>query len=524
MRPGSVQPETAVQLNEPQEGERAGAHSGTASLASGIDHTLLAGLLLIAVIGQLLFTLNAFNQIRPEELSENVRNVYWFANGLVFSGINAHLGWYASLSWIYTLFGFSFEHGQIFRVVLHAASLVCLVLLFKSFFSIKQSLIPLIAIAFSPTLLYFNVLKVQYGVDLQIVPILLYLIHKINFHTTLGIIPIVLLGSLTMFAWLSYPAVICYLPGLALLYAYRLYRARLTPRELGISSLIALASFVLPAVLLVAQVQNKELLVYDPITTGGLFRGAGSFDVRSWEQVAQRMWATAQGFTGETRSYYYEVTKAEFSNVLPVASAITGLTVSSAYFIAKPGYRVVVLATWIVLLINLATIAFLNDPAGPSSVRRATPALLSLFALYSLAWLVVFQVSEWQKLQRLVLAGVLALLPLHHVVVYPTNLAHVGDPSNFRYGQWLVGAETPSLALARYVTEIQKDDLKLPATWTTNREFGTTYNWIFSSISAACHWNHLQCHRMVAVDPARGIEIPLTLENVNYVSKENWSS
>ena len=481
-------------------------------------------IVLFAFIAELVFVLNSMTQIRPEELSENVRNVYWFQQGLVFSGINAHLGWYASLALFYDVFGFSFENGQFFRLVLHLLSLLCIVLLLRAYFTGHQWLIPLAAIALSPTLLYFNTLKNHYGVDLQYVPICLYLLHIVNFKNRLSALWVALLWALSMFAWLSYPTFICFLPGLAILFYHQLRRHGLDARRMLRFSSIAIAAFLAPLIILVAHVENKNLLVYDDITTGGLFRGAGSLDVRSRDVLSQRVWMTALGFTGGAPSYYYEVNKADFSDLSSLLAIALAAIAGFTYFDKRGSILWIACALWTVILVNLATIALLVDPAGLSSVRRATPTIFCLYAFYALACLRVFQVARTRSLNYVLVGAVLLLLPLHHISVFPVNLSHLKDPSGFRYAMWFGGAETPSLALSGYVDTIQKEDLRLEASWGNNREFGTVFNWIYSSVSAACYWNRLDCHGMVAVDPAKNAVVPLTMENVNYVSKENWSS
>ncbi len=140
-------------------------------------YRLYWGVVLFLFFVQLLYALNSQSQIRYEELAESVRNPYWIQNRLVYDGISSNIGWYATLTILYNIFGFSLFIAKFYRLVFHLVSLVCLALVIKKLIPVKKSWLSLLAIGLSPTFLYFNTLQTSYGLDLQYLPICLYLIE-----------------------------------------------------------------------------------------------------------------------------------------------------------------------------------------------------------------------------------------------------------------------------------------------------------------------------------------------------------
>ena len=126
------------------------------------------------------YTFSSLNQIRYEELAESVRNVYWLEHHLIYDGVSSNIGWYALVLLTYKIFGFMLFSGKYLRLLISLGSLFCLATLLKHYLGLKKALVPLITIGLSPTLLYFTTLQTTYGLDLQMLPICLFLLMIIN--------------------------------------------------------------------------------------------------------------------------------------------------------------------------------------------------------------------------------------------------------------------------------------------------------------------------------------------------------
>ena len=78
----------------------------------------------------------------------------------------------------------------------------------------------LVAVGLSPTMLYFNTLQTSYGVDLQMIPILLLLIYSMAANPVRedkargDAAKTATFWFITMVACLSYPVFVLYLPSL----------------------------------------------------------------------------------------------------------------------------------------------------------------------------------------------------------------------------------------------------------------------------------------------------------------------
>lgn len=502
-------------------------------------------ILIFLIIAQALFTANSQNQIRFEELSESIRNVYWFQKGLVFSGINAHLGWYFSLSTIYSLFGFDIFVAKYFRLGLHVISLICLSFLLRNYFRRRQAfLIPLLAIGLSPTLLFFNSLTAQYGIDLQYLPISLFLLSILDFGGFIlsekiptsksGMKRIlsedqrttsfraqfsisVIFWGVNMLAWSSYPTFIYYLPSLGFLYFWKMHQSRLKIDRKIIFMAISAISFVLPLLLMASVITNKQILIHDQVSGGGLFRGAGALDFDFFGGL-NRIWSTFLGLFGFASSYHYEVKLADFSFILPFASVIVSIFLLPKIWKIEPKTRLVIIALFLVFACNLLSLFLSVDPAGDSSVRRATGFLVAFYGAYILAC--KFALST--KRRQFLTVVILLLLPLHHLLVYPINLIHISDLSKFREGYWFADPGGPNVALANYLKVLTNRDLELTFPYEPNKVYDPVvfeyyYNWIYSALVSDCYWNGLFCHKIYGYDINQKKFRELNLGSVNYV-------
>src|SRR3989338_2500880 len=181
---------------------------------------------------QAVYTFNSLNQIRYEELEESVVSPYWVQNGVVQNGASGNLGWHFLLVAVYNIFGFSLFAGKFVRLSLVLISLFCLAAVLRKYLGEKGAFLPLLTIGLSPTLLYFNTQQTVYGMDLVYLPILLYLLSQLEFVRKSENLPrsknlalSIVLWSLAMVAFMSYPTFAYYLPALGGLFFYKLWNS-----------------------------------------------------------------------------------------------------------------------------------------------------------------------------------------------------------------------------------------------------------------------------------------------------------
>lgn len=471
----------------------------------------------ILFLAQALFTFNSQNQIRYEELSESVRNIYYLEKGLVFSGINSTFGWYTPLRFIYHLFGFDFEYAKYFRLFLHVISLTFLLMLLERVLGFKKSLIPFIAIALSPTLLFFNTLRTHYGIDLQYLPIILFFLTKVSFKGGMpSFIPHILVWSLSMIAWSSYHTFIYYLPAIGVYYLYKLLKSKGKGKFKYL--LVSAVSFFLPIILMVGQIENKQLLIFDPNSGGGLFRGPVTLDIGKGS--IDRIYQTFLALLRTSDSYYYEVRQPDFSYLFPLFSIIISLYLSILMALENKSVRIFIILISLTAFVNILFQILFSDSGGVASMRRATALLSSLYAFYILGWIFIFKAKIKKGLQVLFIS-LLLLLPVHHLIIYPVNLDHLKDKSPYKEEIWLNSQISPDRALEKYVDAVQKEDLKLYIIYPTDVRFGYVYNWIYTAIASKCYFNKLECHKIYGFNISRGKFMELNLESVNYTLESN---
>lgn len=454
-----------------------------------------------SIILQTLFSINSLSQIRYDELAESIRNVFWLQNGLLYDGTSSNVGFYGPLLFIYNLFGFDIHTAKYFRLFLHAVSMFCATAIFYRWLGPKKGILPLLVISFSPTLLYMNTLQSSLGIDLQYFPIVLFLIYFLNLKKKiLSLSMQFLAGTLSMVAWMSYPAFIFYLPFLGIIYLRKLKDGnQLQPLLAGITG------FVWPFLAAFVYLKDRMNFLYDPISGSGVFRAAGSFSP-SGDVMAASLLGFFRDLFLKPDSYQMELFKGEFSDIYPILPVAAVLIISLRLIKlnqSKTPFWVFVL---MVITIILPSLTF--DPSGRPGIRRATAFLAFFYLLFTFAW-------KWLSSQKnnLILKGALVLLLVHHIIVYPVNLMHLKDPIADNYPLWFSSyEEKPREALQGLVTTVQKEDLDLVCFDELKRPLYCRYSEIYAAVSGFCHWNKLSCHQIKGYDFKTDQMIPL---NVN---------
>lgn len=284
-------------------------------------------ILLCLFILQAVYTLNSLNQIRIEELVTSVRNVYWLENHAVFDGAMTDLGWYAVLLFFYKIFGFHLFFAKFLRLFIWGISLYCISEILKKYFGKEKAWLPLIAIGLSPTVLYLNVLQVQYGIDLEYFPILFYLVARLDFKKKWVEFKEAFLWIGVMIAWMSYPIFVLYIPIIAYVYFKRLKKKRFKKGLVVRNLLISLMAFILPLALGFIWVNNRQLLINDPSISRGIFRSNGSVSLNG-QVFADNLKTAAYDFFVKGVSWHFAIYKAEFSDYYPILTVIVVLVAS----------------------------------------------------------------------------------------------------------------------------------------------------------------------------------------------------
>lgn len=442
---------------------------------------------LILFILQAFFTFNSLDQVRSEDVHTSIREVFWWQNREIFQAQNSNIGWYSTLSILYSLLGFDINMGRFYRLGLSLISLFCLAGLLKKYLGEKVALVPLLTMGLSPTLLFFNTLSVPYGIDLQYLPIVLYLLtSSIKLIRPLG-------WLLSMFAWLSFPTFVFYLPALLVVYLSHLSKLRYL--------LISILAFLVPFILGLIWVKDPLRMIYDPNINRGLLTAGGGF-ILSGDNFIKTIAASFENLFIRPTSYYLEVSLVEFSHVLPLFSFIFVLWAS--FLLLKKGKlkRVVFLA-FLVMIFNLITIGFTIDGGIPGG-RRNTPVLAAFYVLFSLVWYSILTGKLKLPFKKELALGVLFIILVHHILAYPFNLTNFKNPSPYHESTWFSGNARQNLT--KMIDDLQKQDLYLDCSEFQKRGiYECGYSNIYAALSGSCIWNKLSCHDVYANLPGMGV-------------------
>lgn len=466
---------------------------------------------LLLFILQALYTFNSMNQIRYEELAESVRNVFWLQNRTIYDGVSSNVGWYGTLLLVYNFFGFDLYTAKIVRLLLQLISLLCLASVLKKLIGVKSAWIPLLTIGLSPALLFFNTLQAQFGIDLQYLPICLYLIIGLDQKKKYSLlIKQFLLGSIGMIALMSYPSFIFFVPALAILYVYKIYQVfKRQYTVLAKNTLITLFSALLPLAAAFLIIQNRQLLIYDKVTKAGLFRGAGIFHF-DFGTLTNNLFHLLTDLFIQANSYYFEVSTTEFSQIYPIISVLTVIVISIIFSIHKTKYRFIFLLLIMTFIFNILVSGFTFDPSGRPGIRRNTASLAVFYAFFTLIWHFV-QSLKWESPSlKAVILVIILFIPIHHLLAYPSNYMNLTKPSYYQYSHILNLAQTPQKTLNLLVQKIQAEDLKLVCQKEDGGLSYCRYSEIYPAVAGFCKWNGLHCQEILGYDERQELFIPLS--------------
>lgn len=444
---------------------------------------------------QIIYFRASLFQFRLEEFFD-VRSVYWFQHRLVFNGGYANVGWYAPITILYNIFGFSFAIGKIYRSVLYFVSILCLWSVLKKYLGEKRAVVPILVIGLSPTLLFYSTIQVPWGSDLQFLPICIFIAVSSARWLKFFFLREVLLGFISMLAWLAYPTFFYFLP---FIFGLWFFYHRFKFRKLGKNFMVLFISFLIPLVLTLLWVQNKQILIRDPNLYRGLFTGNGSFEMNPsvWGGNLKLMFGD---LFVSAKSYYFEAAKVEFSDIYPVLGLAAAFGVCLMQISKRLRLRKLAIILCLALLASL-TLTNLTGPATLGGIRRNTPVLVAIYALFAYVWFLVSSKKKRLVWDNIVGASLILIL-LHHIIVFPVNLAKIKLQSNFAEKVWFTDQGSVQATLANYLGQVTKRDIILSCVDSQNRQvYCEQLSVPFSTIKSACLWNHLSCHDILGYDP-----------------------
>lgn len=453
-------------------------------------------IILLLFILQFLMTQNSLNQIRFEELSESVRNVYFLDQRQIFDGISSNVGWYGTVLTVYKIFGFNLFLIKFYKLVIFALGLISIEQILK-YFKVSYRFVILLLIGLSPTFLFFNVIMTAFGIDVFYFLIIFYLIlvwskWKNKLPKLIGIFAI---WFLVMVASMSYGVFLAYLPIFGIFFLYLLFTKK-SKWQMKIWQVIsAMAGFFLPLVWVLNYMLDPAKLLFDPSNNSGLFRGGGvgekitSLSILT-EHLKLSLSTLYQDLFISGQSYYYEPVRTELSHqVFPIVILV--LFLISVYILIKyKKSRVLILSGYLLIIIGILVGGFSDWFPG---IRRMTPVMMGALIVFSGMWKVtpsLINKSIFDKAVWLTVLMCFFLTIIHHLKVYPDNLRGLVHDSKHKAGDCFhLENKNPNQSIQSYLNRAMsgeviqiKDDCRLHE--------------LYPAIVGACEWNDLNCHEI----------------------------
>ena len=486
---------------------------------------LFLGLILLLWLLQMALTYQTRFNFRYEDVGINVIPVLWFTHQEVFA-VSANFGWYALLHLIYSAFGFSINTVQILRLLIQLFSLLSIGILLMKYLGYIKAILPMLTIGLSPTLTYFVTSSAPYGIELQLLPIILLILDSLNFKSRLSFLVEGILWFLMMFGLLTYATFNFFLPGIGILYFLKLKATGSAFKHLLLSSVVFLA----PLIAGLLYYKHPQNLFYNPNIPelGGLFRSSSAF-VLDGNMFMDSVRGTVNDLFNHGYSYYYQLQNGEFTYLFPVLPLILVLIFSLRYvpygtylrFLKKApsgrpiSIKAVIIICYLTIGLNLMITNFSYDLSHLPGVRRFTSSLMAFYVLFTIVWYQLL--TNFQGKSKSLLIGLLLLLPLHHLGVLPDNYRHLSDASLFSNDRRFELADTPQSFLFSQLDILTTKDLylecpKVQINDHINRLADCPYQNIFATLELSCIYNKLSCHQIFGFEPYTGRFIQLNFD------------
>lgn len=456
-------------------------------------------LVIFVLILQFIFTINSTHQILYEEFADSIRNVYWLQNHTIYDGASINVGWYGILLAIYNIFGFSFNSAKYFRLALQVISLFSLAYVLRKYLGFNKAWFLFLTISLSPIWIYFNSLQAANGIDLQYIPICIFLIVTLNFRNkVLFYAEQIFLWILIMIGWLSYPNFIYYIPSLTLLYAFMLHKQIKSNYWSSYVKYFALnvASFILPLIATFLYLKDKQLFIYDSIVKSGMFRGGGSF-ILDYGILLKNLSGFFKDLIFKVDSYSFELSKSDFSDYYPLIALLLVFAITIVAYAKDKKLRLPIFTSVLIIVFTIMVSSLTLDPSGNPGIRRYLKLLVGTYSLVGITWYYINSIKFKYDVLKILFLGIYSLLLIHNLFAYPNNLWTLKEkPSKYSYN---VGSSTKDYVNLAIET-ITKEDLYLNCKNTKGEFTDCRYSEIFAAVAGACEWNNLQCKSIYGYD------------------------
>jgi hypothetical protein len=457
----------------------------------------------------------SMHEIRYEELAESVRNVFWLSHRLVFDGASSDVGWYGLLLLVYQLFGFSLFSAKFVKLGLYLIGITCVADILRRCMGVRTAIVPLIAIGLSPTLLYMGSLQTPNAIDLPYAAICLWLVLSVrpDVHSPLELGKTFVCGAVAMIAAMSYPTFLLYWPSLLLVWVWQMWRnecAQPSAWWMTWQALSGTAGLAVPLVVAFAYVVTPGLLLWDPATHSGLFRGGGHL---GFDATALRfsLFIVLRDLLVHGGSYYFDVTRPEFSGPLAIAGLFC-VGATTIYLLLKRQVDITILLAAL-LLLALSLVVPSLSALGPG-IRRSTGILTAYFVLFGVAWY-FYRAAAAPSMIWLRRSGVFLclLVPLDHALKLPSLVDDLvrdhddlaGDPID-----WFAIAATPTKSLEVLLEQVDKGQpLSCPID-DHGRIIPCRYQEAYAAVAGYRLWNSHSTADIYALDWKTGGDIVLT--------------
>jgi hypothetical protein len=458
-----------------------------------VAYWLLVTALLAA---QAAYTLAAGERLLYEEAAEGIRNPYWLEHRLVYDGVSSNVGWYGLLLIAYKTFGFSTAMARYVRLALHVPFLICSASLLERALGPGRAWVALLAIALSPTQLYFNSVGTSYGIDVQLLPVVVFLIVHASNRSGNGRLSMAVrqfaIGCVAMFACLAFPSFLVYLPPLLGVYVWRLHNTFPGARRLYAVGCVA-AGFAAPFAAALIYLKNRAAFLSDPAAAGaGVFRGGGSALTLDLRNVQHSIASVAHDLWVSGSTYYFTIPRVEFSGVLGVL-ATAGIMVGAVVASRTSQRRTLALAG-VLCLLSLAAPAFAGGLPG---LRRSTGFISGFYVVLICVWGMPAMSAGASRIAVQLGRFACLLLVVHHLAAYEPNRRHLVSVNGMGREEWFNQFGSPDESIKRWALDWALKGRPLDC-----RGFSTCrYSEVYPAVAGYLEWNGLGKAEVLAVDP-----------------------
>jgi hypothetical protein len=315
-----------------------------------------------------------------------------------------------------------------------------------------------------------------------------------------------------MIAAMSYPTFLLYWPSLLLVSVWWMRRdecAWLSARWRMWQALSVTAGLAVPLVIASTYLVTPRLLFSDPAQHySGLFRG-GSVLGFNPAMFSRAVAAVLRDLLVQGHSYYFEVTRPDFSGPLAIA-ALCCVVATMIYLGLKRQIDITILLAAVLLcVVNLVVPSISIDPYP--GIRRSTGILAAYFVLFSVAWY-FYRRAAAPSMIWVRRTGVLVclLVPLDGALKLPSLVQDLAGDSKFRNDDWFAIAATPTKSLERLLEQLDKGQgLSCPVD-DERRMIHCRYQEVYAAMAGYRLWNSQSTRDIRALDWKTGRDIILT--------------